>query len=147
MDLNELVTTTLSSLNGYLKTSLLQDLQPVPKLIGDPEQIQKVLNNLILNAREAVGDGGEIRVATCRRDDRVLLSVRDNGCGMSREFMEQSLFRPFKTTKKQGMGIGLYHCKMIVEAHGGKIEVDSEEGKGSEFRVLLPIKEKGVEKQ
>ena len=84
-------------------------------------------------------------MATCRRDDRVLLSVRDNGCGMSREFMEQSLFRPFKTTKKQGMGIGLYHCKMIVEAHGGKIEVDSEEGKGSEFRVLLPIKEQGGE--
>ena len=58
---------------------------------------------------------------------------------MSREFIEKSLFRPFQTTKKQGMGIGLYHCKTIVEAHGGRIEVESEEGKGTTFRVLLPV--------
>jgi signal transduction histidine kinase len=58
---------------------------------------------------------------------------------MSKEFMEKHLFRPFQTTKKQGMGIGLFHCKTIVEAHGGRIEADSEEGKGTTFRVLLPV--------
>jgi signal transduction histidine kinase len=61
---------------------------------------------------------------------------------MSKEFMERSLFRPFKTTKKQGMGIGLFQSKMIVEAHGGRIEVESEEGKGSTFRVFLPVGER-----
>jgi len=66
------------------------------------------------------------------------LSVSDNGVGMTREFMEKYLFKPFQTTKKQGMGIGLFHCKTIVEAHGGRIEVESEEGKGSTFRVMLP---------
>jgi signal transduction histidine kinase len=57
---------------------------------------------------------------------------------MSPEFVSRSLFKAFKTTKKKGLGIGLFHCKKIVEAHGGKIEVESEEGKGSTFRVVLP---------
>jgi signal transduction histidine kinase len=59
---------------------------------------------------------------------------------MSKEFMEQSLFRPFKSTKKQGMGIGLFQSKMIVEAHQGRMEVESAEGKGTIFRVMLPLK-------
>jgi len=68
----------------------------------------------------------------------VVLAVSDEGSGISREFMERSLFHPFKTTKKRGLGIGLYHSKMIVEAHRGRIEVLSEEGRGSTFRVVLP---------
>jgi signal transduction histidine kinase len=78
-------------------------------------------------------------VTTEHQDGFIVLSVSDNGCGMSKEFVQNSLFRPFQTTKKQGMGIGLYHSKMIVEAHGGRMEVESEEGKGTTMRVLLPI--------
>ncbi|MEN6485143.1 MAG: ATP-binding protein, partial [Syntrophobacteraceae bacterium] len=66
------------------------------------------------------------------------------GCGMSGEFMEKHLFHPFKTTKERGLGIGLYHCKMIVEAHKGRIEVESMEGVGTTFRVLLPVSGAGV---
>jgi putative PEP-CTERM system histidine kinase len=138
-DLNEIVTSTLSSLNGCVKISLLQDLRPVPRIVVDPEQIKKVLTNLILNANEAVGAGGEIRIATQQTDGWVILSVSDNGCGMSKEFIEKSLFHPFKTTKKRGMGIGLFHSKVIVEAHQGRIEVESEEGRGTTFRVFLPL--------
>jgi signal transduction histidine kinase len=105
----------------------------------DTEQIQKVMTNLILNANEAVGSAGEIRVTTEEQDGWAIFSVGDTGCGMSREFVERSLFRPFKTTKKQGIGIGLYQSKMIVEAHKGKIEVESEEGRGTTFRVFLPL--------
>ena len=72
------------------------------------------------------------------RDEWIELSVIDNGCGISEEFLEKSLFQPFKTTKKKGLGIGLFQCKRILEAHGGKIEVESESGKGSTFRLLLP---------
>ena len=144
VDINELVKNMCSSLNGCLKTFAIMDLRMVPKLFLDAEQIQKVLLNLLMNANEAIKDAGEIRVATSQQDNHVILSVSDNGCGMSRQFIEQSLFRPFQTTKKQGMGIGLYHSKMIIEAHQGRIEVESEEGKGTTFRVLLPIdKERG----
>jgi signal transduction histidine kinase len=59
---------------------------------------------------------------------------------MSKEFVDKHLFKPFQTTKKTGMGIGLFHCKTIVEALGGRIEVESEEGKGTTFRILLPAK-------
>jgi putative PEP-CTERM system histidine kinase len=140
-DLNEVVKTSLSCLNGSSRVSLFQDLQPISRLFIDPEQFQKVLINLIMNANEAVEKGGEIRVTTEQREGWVIISVVDNGCGMSKEFIERSLFHPFKTTKKNGMGIGLFHSKMIVEAHKGRIEVESEEGKGSTFRVLLPLTE------
>jgi len=138
-DLNELIASSLSCLNGSNTVSIFKDLQPVPRLMIDPEQVQKVLMNLILNANEALGNGGEIRVATQKSDGWAIVSVRDNGCGMTKEFIEKSLFRPFKTTKKQGMGIGLFQSKMIVEAHQGRIEVESEEGRGTTFRIILPI--------
>ncbi len=140
-DLNDLVISALSSFNGS-RPAIVQDLKMLPRVNVDPEQIEKVLTNLILNARDAVANGGEIKVSTGRREQGVFLAVSDNGCGMSEEFIENSLFHPFKTTKKKGMGIGLYHSKMIVEAHHGKIEVQSEEGKGTTFRVFLPVAEK-----
>jgi putative PEP-CTERM system histidine kinase len=139
-DLNSLVARTLAGLNGGEKIRIVQDLYPIPKLSLDGEQFQKVLTNLVLNAKEAIDKIGEIRVTTGRKDAWVILCVSDTGCGMSKEFMEKSLFRPFKTTKKRGMGIGLYHSQMIVEAHHGKIEVESEIGRGTTFRVFLPMK-------
>jgi hypothetical protein len=60
---------------------------------------------------------------------------------MSQDFIESSLFQPFKSTKKRGMGIGLFHSKMIVEAHHGRIDVESQPGKGSVFKVVLPVKQ------
>ncbi len=139
VDLNELVTDTLSSLNGSLRGSFSRDLQPLPALSIDREQFQTVLVNLLINADEAAGKGGEVCVTTRTRGTLAELSVRDNGCGMTKDFIENGLFRPFRTTKKQGMGIGLFQSKMIVEAHGGRIDVASEENKGSTFFVLLPM--------
>lgn len=139
-DLNRLVTETLQSLNGTMKAKLSDELAELPSVKLDREQIQKVLTNLVLNAQEAAGDRGHIRVSTSRENGWVLLSVWDDGCGMSAEFIANSLFKPFQTTKKQGLGIGLFHSKKIVEAHGGRIEVESEKGEGSTFRVLLPAK-------
>jgi putative PEP-CTERM system histidine kinase len=142
-DLNELVTSTLANLNGCVRASLVQDLQSVPTLALDQDQIQKVLVNLILNANEAVDHSGEIHVATGQINGWVVLSVTDNGCGMSKEFVARSLFQPFQTTKSRGLGIGLFHSKKIIEAHHGRIEVESESGKGSSFRVMLPLKGAG----
>jgi putative PEP-CTERM system histidine kinase len=145
-DLNTVVQEIVAEFSGTIQCKLDQELMPLPKVLIDPEQFSKVLVNLILNAGEAltVRNGmGEIRVSTVRAGKWVELSIKDNGPGMSQEFIERSLFQPFKTTKKQGMGIGLFQSKMIVEAHQGRLEVESIEGEGTIFRVLLPAKSVG----
>jgi len=91
-----------------------------------------------LNAKEAMGGKGEIRLSTAAETGWVVLSVTDRGCGMSAEFMQRSLFRPFQTTKKNGLGIGMFQSKMIVEAHGGRLAVTSEVGAGTTFQMYLP---------
>jgi putative PEP-CTERM system histidine kinase len=116
----------------------LSNLVPVPPAQIDSAQIHKVLTNLVMNANEAVNGNGFIYVSTIHEGNTVGFAVRDNGCGMSEEFIEKSLFRPFQTTKKRGLGIGLFHSKLIVEAHHGTLEVNSAVGAGTEFKVLLP---------
>jgi C4-dicarboxylate-specific signal transduction histidine kinase len=103
-DLNELVQATLAALNGSLRATLTYVPGHVPKLLIDPEQMQKVLENLLLNAHEATANEGKICIETAQQEHWAVLTVSDNGCGMSRAFMERSLFHPFQTTKSQGLG-------------------------------------------
>jgi putative PEP-CTERM system histidine kinase len=138
-DLNESVMDALKGLPQVPSIELLKELRPLPRVRLDPAQIQNVVTNLVLNARDAVGNGGQIRVETARQNGWAVLTVADNGCGMNPEFIQRALFRPFQTTKKQGIGIGMFQCKMIVEAHHGRIEVQSELAKGTTFRVMLPL--------
>ncbi|HEY5811923.1 MAG TPA: ATP-binding protein, partial [Terrimicrobiaceae bacterium] len=140
-DLNQLVGETLANFNGLPGIELVKDFHPLPKILLDPEQIQSVVTNLLLNARDAVGSQGQIRIQTGQRDGRALLSIADNGCGMSPDFLRESLFRPFQTTKQKGLGIGMFQSKMIVEAHRGNILVESELGKGTRFGILLPLEQ------
>jgi putative PEP-CTERM system histidine kinase len=139
-DLNQLVSEVLEKLDGMPNVGMTKDLQPLPRLLADREQIQSVVTNLMLNARDALGPGGRISIRTEDVGGSVVLTVADNGCGMSAEFLRDSLFRPFQTTKKKGLGIGMFQSRMIVEGHGGSIQVESEAGKGSTFRVSLPVK-------
>jgi putative PEP-CTERM system histidine kinase len=141
IDLNDVVRFTLSGMNGQTGCTIETSLCDVLEVLADREQLQKVIENLLINASEATEGPGKINVSTTRTENTwAEFSVHDEGCGMSKEFMEQYLFKPFQTTKKHGMGIGLFHCKTIIEAHGGRIEVESEEGKGSTFKVLLPVR-------
>ena len=136
-DLNDLVTDATSELGAVSGATLTKDLQAVSGVMADRDQLQKVVTNLVLNAREASPDSGEVRISTTQDNGWVVLSVKDEGCGMSPEFLAKSLFRPFQTTKKNGLGIGMFQSKMIIEAHGGKITVVSEPGKGTTFQVFL----------
>jgi putative PEP-CTERM system histidine kinase len=138
-DVNELVVATVSDVKDYVKAPISQNLDTIPPLFMDREHIHKVLENLLMNAYDALEQDGYITITTKCSDNWAVIAVQDNGCGMSKEFIEKRLFRPFQTSKKQGMGIGLYHCKTIIEGHGGRIEVESEEGKGTTFRVMLPV--------
>jgi signal transduction histidine kinase len=140
-DLNQLVSEVLDRLDEMSQLELTKELQPLPRILADREQIQSVVTNLVLNARDALEPGGRIRVRTESTGGSVVLSVTDNGCGMSAAFLQNSLFRPFQSTKKKGLGIGMFQTRMTVEAHGGSIRVESEPGKGSTFRVSLPVKD------
>ncbi|MEI6083190.1 MAG: XrtA/PEP-CTERM system histidine kinase PrsK [Verrucomicrobiota bacterium] len=137
-DLNELVERVVNAAPPGAAIVVTKDLQPVPRLVLDPEQIARVVTNLVLNATDACNGQGQIRVATAPVEGGAVLTVTDTGCGMTAEFLNQSLFRPFQTTKPRGLGIGMFQSKMIVQAHGGRIDVQSELGKGTTFRVFLP---------
>ena len=138
-DLNLLVNESLENLNSLPEVKVTKTLQPLPKLFADRAQMQSVITNLLLNASEAVGIGGQVSVETGTRGGWASLSVADDGCGMSAAFLRDSLFRPFKTTKKKGLGIGMFQSRMIVEAHRGSIRVKSSPGIGTTFCVLLPL--------
>ncbi len=140
VDLNTVVDQALASLGGRADPAFESNLNPLPAVLLDREQMHKVVTNLLLNAKEALVAQSTIRVSTEEADGWVILSVADQGCGMTPEFVRHSLFRPFQTTKKSGLGIGMFQSRMIVEAHQGRIAVASEPGKGTTFRVFLPVK-------
>lgn len=139
-DLNQLIDDAIARAKGLPDVELTRELQPVPKIMADPDQIGSVVTNLLLNARDATGPHGRIRVRTEHHDGRVVLSVADNGCGMSEAFVTESLFRPFQSTKKKGLGIGLFQSRSIIETHGGGMHVETEPGRGTTFLVTLPVR-------
>jgi signal transduction histidine kinase len=106
----------------------------------DPERIDRVIENLVINAIEAMGErGGKLTVEVGEAGaEKIFLSVSDTGQGMSKEFIDNRLFRPFATTKRSGVGLGLYTCREVVRANAGTIEVQSRQGVGTTFRVVLP---------
>lgn len=112
----------------------------LPPLFVDPRQIEQVLTNLVINAYQAMPEGGRLTIEARAEKGQVYLSVTDTGCGISQENMER-LFEPLFTTKPKGIGLGLAVSKNLVEANRGLIEVETEEGKGSTFTVILPTKE------
>lgn len=128
--------------------NILITLSPVKEniyLTIDTQQIKQVLANILKNAIEAIiehtdrQENGHIEISTQLTNERVCIIIADNGTGMS-ELTLQQLFQPFYTTKKKGTGIGLSICKEIIEANDGKIEAESTQGKGTTFKICLPIR-------
>lgn len=108
--------------------------------VVDSDRIGKVIENLIMNALEAMSEkGGRLTIEGGNFDEgRVFFSVSDTGIGMSPDFIESRLYHPFATTKKRGVGLGLYTCREVVRASGGDIKAESKVGVGTTFRVVLP---------
>ena len=144
-DLNQIVRRIADNLNAGLQEHLTLELSDIPPVTVDSEELERVLRNLLLNAREAISGNGAIIVRSARRDDRVEISVEDDGKGMSRDFIEKQLFQPFHTTKSGGLGIGLFQSKKIMEAHQGSIHVESEEGKGTKVTLAFSVAKKEPE--
>lgn len=110
----------------------------LPSMQVDPDQIRQVFTNIILNAQEAMPDGGRLTVAAQVKDKFMEITFADTGCGIPESTMRK-IFDPLFTTKAKGIGLGLSVCQSIVERHGGRIKVHSEVGKGTTFSVLLPV--------
>ena len=102
----------------------------------DGRRMRRVMDNLIRNALEAMPLGGEMRISAEADGDSLKISVSDTGMGIPEDQIS-NIYKPFHSTKKSGLGLGLAYCKMTVEAHGGKIMVDSVVGKGTTFTILM----------
>ncbi len=139
VELGVLVQDTAESLLRGNRVRLTLKLDPVPPARADADAVQRMIQNLITNAVEAMDGEGEITLRVFRQDGMVACAVSDTGCGMSEEFIRSSLFVPFQTTKKGGWGIGLYQVREAITAHGGSIEVASREGHGTTITLFFPV--------
>jgi len=143
--LNDVVEKTLELLRPEIenrgltmKTKLARQLTVTPI---DATQLQQVLVNLVKNAMQAMTTGGTLTLTTGEMSDGVWVSVADTGGGIAQEQINR-IFEPFYTTKKKGSGLGLMIVQRIVSAHNGRVEVESNVGRGTTFRVWLPLHER-----
>lgn len=136
----DLIAEVLDELEPQLKKGqrLERDVDPMPEISLDREAIRSVLTNLITNASEAIEGVGRIAVGAAADEGSIRITVEDDGSGMSEAYVRTRLFRPFHSTKTKGLGIGMFHCKKILEAHGGGIRVESEPDRGTRFTLRLP---------
>lgn len=112
------------------------DVQPA-RIIGNTDQLEQVLLNLVLNAHTAIGQHGNITVKCHSANDEVTISVTDDGVGIPKEIVNQ-IFEPFMTTRDEGTGLGLFVSYAIVQNHQGQIQVESQPQRGTTFRIILP---------
>ncbi len=143
VDVNEVVQEALSrnSVPENVEVAIQLDLS-LPTILGDPDQLVQAFENIILNAIQAMPEGGDLVIKSKLESSKlVAVSFKDTGQGISKENFGK-LFEPLFTTKARGIGLGLPVVKTLVEKNGGTIDVESKKGKGCTFTVKLPIKGK-----
>jgi two-component system, NtrC family, nitrogen regulation sensor histidine kinase NtrY len=111
--------------------------QALKAIAGDPDLLHRALSNLVLNAMEAMPDGGTLTLATHQNEERMRVEISDTGPGLSQQECER-LFTPYYTSKPHGTGLGLAIVQSIVSDHGGKVAVRSQPGRGTTFVIELP---------
>ena len=146
IDLNEIVGRAIDMLETQIRVTgveLVSELDSkLPRVPGDPHRVEHLMVNLMLNALQAMGThNGQLNVATQLTESRAVITVRDNGRGMSQDTARR-VFQPFYSTRKDGFGLGLYSCLKIAEEHGWELSVDSQVGKGSSFKIQIPLERK-----
>lgn len=119
------------------RVAIVEDYRYLPDLMIDLELMKTCIFNIVINAFQAMPDGGTLRISTEKENGNFVLRVSDTGSGISRENLSK-VFDPFFTTKKKGLGLGLAITKRVIEEHGGKIEFTSVEGRGSRMTIRLP---------
>jgi putative PEP-CTERM system histidine kinase len=147
LDPNELVRVVLSDLQGNGRHNIVVEtrLRATLRIRGDADGLRRVVENLVTNAFEAMGSEGYLIIETNDGDfchgPSVCIEVTDDGPGIPEEFLRTRLFKAFATTKKKGLGLGLYQCRSIIQAHGGELTVRSRADEGTVFRIALAAEE------
>jgi signal transduction histidine kinase len=136
--LEEVLNVMEANLNHHQITLVKQFDPELPPIQFDRDKLKQAFMNIVLNAMEAMLEGGKVEVETSRRENRVRVDVVDSGTGIPSEDLEQ-LFEPFFTTKVQGTGLGLANTKRILEQHGGEVTIQSAEGKGTRVSFWLVL--------
>lgn len=140
-DIHEGLDDTLTLVHHELKNfiKVIKNYGDIPPVVCYPGQLNQVFLNLLVNARQAIKETGEITITTYKKDDRVYIEIQDTGTGIPKENLSK-VFNPGFTTKGVGVGtgLGLSICYQIIEAHHGRIEVESDVGKGTKFTIVLP---------
>lgn len=148
-DINQLIEQAIkiSTNETKYRVNIIKSFEQLPQVECWRGKITQVILNLLLNANQAINKDGQIAITTKAQDQNVLISIKDNGCGISEEHLSK-IFDPFYTTKEigSGTGLGLHICHSIISSHGGTIIAISEEGKGSQFDIKLPIENKQMRK-
>ncbi|NIQ94827.1 MAG: GAF domain-containing protein [Desulfuromonadales bacterium] len=143
VDVNELLGEVLRLVRYELTSrgvELEEDYAPLGRVWADPNKLKQVFINLLLNAAQAMGKGGTIRLASAPLlEQGIEVVIADSGPGIPAD-VQQRMFEPFFTTKKEGegTGLGLYICRNIILEHDGKLELESQQGRGASFRIVLP---------
>lgn len=138
-NINELLRKVVEQRNLELPQVQL-DIDGTIEILIDDETFTSVINHLIQNAQDATTDNGWVKIKADSFDDQLKIAITDNGCGMSKDFINHRLFKPFDTTKgNAGMGIGVFEAKQFVESLGGNIQVVSFENKGTTFHLSIPV--------
>ncbi|MGH8596862.1 MAG: sensor histidine kinase, partial [Gammaproteobacteria bacterium] len=142
---NEIINETLTAMEREIvDRDILVERElsdAVPKTLVDRAQLMQAFYNVIKNALQAMQSGGILRVRTEPSDGQIVVSFVDTGRGISAEQVGR-IFEPYYTTKKEGSGLGLMIVQRIVREHGGTIEIESDAGRGTTFRIKLPVVEK-----
>ena len=138
VDMNAVIQDTLQSLNGSGSQPTFQPGLGIPKLEIKVDSIKQVLLNVILNARQAMGGKGTIDIVTSSDEEFLKVEVVDSGPGIPLERLE-NLFHPFQSSKKTGLGVGLFQCKQMVEDNHGSIRIESREGHGTKVILTFPL--------
>jgi len=143
-NLQELLDETFSTIRvprGIEVSEKIED--DFSRFLVDPLLMKRILTNLIINALQAMGEKGQLKITASRKYDQAFISVRDTGIGIAEENLDK-LFQPLFTTKAKGQGLGLAVCKRLVEALEGNISVETGVGKGTTFTVKVPFKNSGL---
>lgn len=141
IDVNEVIVSVMELVEkSFIREdkAIQLELTEVPQIQANRDGLEQLFLNLTINAHHATEKGGVLKFKTYRKDNDIVIEVNDNGTGIPKDIIDH-IFEPFITTKKDGSGLGLYVSYGIVQSHGGTISVESKLGKGTLFKIYLPL--------